>query len=258
MVYGKMGIELSNEKTHITDIYDGFNFLGCNIRKYRINETKSKTLIKPSKDSIKSIKLKIKDIIKSYGSASQEILIGKLNPIIRGWANYHNGNVAKKVFSAIDNYIFERLWKWASKRHATKSKTWIKSKYWHKIGNRNWVFKTDEYSLFEIASTKIVRHIKIKGSHHIFDGQNEYWNNRKFQNMNGKKTRKQVCLIKQKFKCNHCKQTFKHDSVIELDHIIPKSCGGDEQSTNLQVLHRHCHDTKTRTDGSINARDKII
>ena len=66
------------------------------------------------------------------------------------------------------------------------------------------------------------------------------------------KTRKDRCLVKQKFKCNHCKQTFKYDSVIELDHIIPKSRGGGEQSTNMQVLHRHCHDIKTRTDGNIN------
>ena len=128
----KMGVELSNEKTRITDIYDGFDFLGCNIRKYKTNEAKSKTLIKPSKDSIKSIKLKIKDIIKSHKGVSQEILIGKLNPVIRGWANYHNGNVAKEVFAAIDNYIFEKLWKWACKRHATKGKVWIKSKYWHR------------------------------------------------------------------------------------------------------------------------------
>jgi len=245
----KMGVELSKEKTHITDIYDGFDFLGCNIRKYKINNTK--TLIKPSKDSVKSIKAKIKDIIKSHKGVSQKVLIGKLNLVIRGWANYHNGNVAKEVFNSLDNYIFERLWKWACKRHATKGKVWIKSKYWHKVGNRNWVFKTENYELYNMVSTKIVRHIKIKGSYHVFDGQVEYWNKRKLMNK-ATKTRKDRCLVKQKFKCNHCKQTFKYDSVIELDHIIPKSCDGGEQSTNLQVLHRHCHDIKTRTDGNIN------
>ncbi len=250
----KMGVELSSEKTRITDIYDGFDFLGCNIRKYRINETKSKLLIKPSKDSIKSIKLKIKDIIKSHNGVSQDILIGKLNPVIRGWANYHSGNVAKKTFNAIDKYIFKKLWKWACKRHVTKGKAWINAKYWHKVGNRNWVFKTNDYELYTMSSTKIVRHIKIVSSHNIFDGQVEYWNKRMYQNMNGKKTKKQVCVIKQKFICNHCEQMFKHESIIELDHIKPKSCGGGEQSTNLQVLHRHCHDTKTRTDGSIRTK----
>jgi RNA-directed DNA polymerase len=79
----KMGVELSQEKTHITNVDDGFDFLGCNIRKYKINDTKSKTLIKPSKGSIKSIKLKIKDICKSGGGLTQEALIGKLNPVLR-------------------------------------------------------------------------------------------------------------------------------------------------------------------------------
>ena len=99
-----------------------------------------------------------------------------------------------------------------------------------------------------MASTKITRH--IKGKHHVFDGQTEYWKKRILMNKNGKKTKKEVSLVKQKFTCNHCKEIFKYDSVIELDHIIPKSCGGDEQGTNLQVLHRHCHDIKIRNDGS--------
>ena len=89
----------------------------------------------------------------------------------------------------------------------------------------------------------------IKSSHHVFDGQVDYWNKRVLMNKTSK-NRKDKCLVKQKFVCNHCRQTFKHDSVMELDHIIPKSCGGNEQSTNLQVLHRHCHDIKTRNDGS--------
>ena len=128
----KMGVELGSEKTHITDIYDGFDFLGCNIRKYKSNETNSKSLIKPSKDSIKSIKLKIKDIIKSSGGVSQDVLITRLNPVTRGWANYHNGNIASKIFKSLDSYIFERLWKWACKKHSSKGKIWIKSKYWHR------------------------------------------------------------------------------------------------------------------------------
>ncbi len=251
----KMGVELSKEKTHITNADDGFDFLGCNIKKHKINDTKSKTLIKPSKGSIKSIKLKIKDICKSGGGLTQDALIGKLNPVIRGWANYHCSNVAKDVFSSIDKYVFERLWKWAIKRHVNKGKAWIKDKYWHKEGNKDWVFKTKEYSLYNMASTKITRHAKIKSEHHIFDGQDEYWIKRRFMNMTGKKTRKETCLIKQKFRCNVCKEIFKHDSIMELDHIIPKSCGGTESVKNLHVLHRHCHDTKTRNDGS---HDKML
>ena len=250
----KMGVELSKEKTHITNVEDGFDFLGCNIRKYKTNNTKSETLIKPSKASIKSIKLKIKDICKSGCRLSQDELIRKLNPVIIGWANYHSGNVAKKVFSAIDKQVFERLWKWAKKRHSNKSNTWIKDRYWHSIGKRNWVFKTNKRSLYEVASTKIIRHIKVKSEHHIFDGQDEYWVKRRFMNKSGKKTRKEARLIKQKFRCNLCKELFRHDSIMELDHIIPRHCGGSESTDNLQVLHRHCHDSKSRNDGSYNKK----
>jgi len=246
----KMGVELSKEKTHITNVYDGFDFLGCNIRKYEINDTKSKTLIKPSKESIKSVKAKIKDVIKSGGGLTQDGMIGKLNPILRGWANYHNGNVSKDIFSSIDNYVYEKLHSWARNRHHNKGNAWVLDKYWHVVGNRNWVFKTDNNELYKMSSTKIIRHTKIKGRHHIFDGQTEYWNKRKVMNNRGRRTRKESCLAKQEFKCNWCKQDFKHDSILELDHIVPKSCGGGEQSTNLQVLHRHCHDIKTRSDES--------
>ena len=225
----KMEVELSTEPPRITNIYEGFDFLGCNVRKYKI--TKSKTLIKPSKESIKSIKTKIKDMCKANRGISQEKLIRRLNPIIRGWENYHDSNVAKKIISSVDNYIFERLWIWAIKRHETKGKVWIKKKYWQKEGKRNWVFKTKDYEIYKMASTKITRH--IKSEHHIFDGKEEYWNKRILMNKNGNKTKKEKCLVKQKFNCNHCGQVFKHDSIIELDHIIPKSCGGDEQSTNL-------------------------
>ena len=112
----KVGVELSKEKTHITNVEDGFDFLGCNIRKYKTNSTKSKTLIKPSKAYI----------CKSGYRLSQDELIRKLNPVIIGWANYHSGNVAKDIFNTIDKYIFERLWKWARKRHDNKGNIWIK------------------------------------------------------------------------------------------------------------------------------------
>ena len=250
----KMGVELSKEKTHITNVENGFDFLGCNIRKYRINNTKTKTLIKPSKASIKSIKLKIKDICKSGYRLSQDELIRKLNPVIIGWAEYHKGNVAKEVFNAIDSYIFKRLWKWTKRRHSNKGNTWIKDKYWHKVGKDNWVFKTNKNCLRNMADTKIVRHTKVKSEHHIFDGREEYWVKRRFMNKSGIKTRKEARLIKQKFRCNKCGELFRHDSIMELDHIIPTHCGGSESVDNLQVLHRHCHDEKSPNDGSYNRK----
>ncbi len=252
----QMGVELSQEKTRITNTKSGFDFLGCNIKQYEINNTKSKTLIKPSKDSIKSIKAEVHKICKEYCGKSQEELIERLNPVLTGWGNYHKGNVARKTFEAVDNYVFDKTWKWAPKRHSNKGKKWIKNKYWHTEGKRNWTFKTEKNTLKLLSDIKIKRHVKIIGKQHVFDGDKEYWTKRRLMNKAGK-TRKEKIIEKQKFKCNYCKELFKHDSVTEVDHVLPKVCGGKDEASNLQVLHRHCHDIKTRTDGSLDQRQRV-
>lgn len=118
------GLQLSEEKTVITHINDGFDFLGKNIRKYR-----GKLLIKPAKSSVKSILSKVRDIVKNNKSVRQEILIHKLNPVIRGWVNSQRFVVSSEVFSRVDFEIYKCLWQWAKRRHKKKSRKWIAGKY---------------------------------------------------------------------------------------------------------------------------------
>ena len=151
------GLELSEEKTLITHIEQGFDFLGWNFRKYM-----GKLLIKPSKKSIENVKQKISDIIKKGKAWKQEDLIGALNPIITGWTNYHQSVVSKETFSKLDNTVWNMLWKWAKRRHPKKSKSWVASRYWHSEGTRNWVFSTKKNKLKLLSDTKIVRHIRLK------------------------------------------------------------------------------------------------
>jgi RNA-directed DNA polymerase len=150
------GLQLSEEKTAITNIADGFDFLGWNFRKY-----KGKLIIKPSKKSRQKVMEKLRDTIRGNIGTPQDDLIRQLNAIIRGWSNYHRGVVAKRVFSRIDGYIFWRLWKWARRRHPNKGKRWIKRRYWKREGRRNWVFK-DNLTLLRMDSTKIIRHTQLK------------------------------------------------------------------------------------------------
>ena len=151
-------LELSDEKTHITHIDDGFDFLGWNFRKYN-----GKLLIKPSKKSIEKVTRKISDVIKKAKAWKQENLINALNPIITGWSNYHRSVVSKKVFSNLDYRMWDMLWRWAKRRHPDKnSKTWIVRRYWHSKGSRNWVFSTKKNRLKLFSDTKIVRHIGLK------------------------------------------------------------------------------------------------
>lgn len=169
------GLQLSEEKTVITHIEDGFDFLGKNIRKYN-----GKLLIKPSKTSVKSFLEKVRSIIKGNKSTKQETLIRKLNPVIRGWVNNQRYVVSSKVFSRVDYEIYKCLWQWAKRRHKKKSHKWIAQKYWHHIGSRQWTFSVPYenqstegeplYCKLECATdTKIIRFKKIVAEANPFD-----------------------------------------------------------------------------------------
>jgi RNA-directed DNA polymerase len=151
------GLRLSEEKTLITEIQDGFNLLGWNFRKY-----KGKLLIKPSKKSMQKVIDNMREIIHKHQSASQDVLISKLNPVITGWSNYHQGVVAKKAFERIDHTLFQMLWMWAVKRHPNKGKGWVKNKYWKVEGTRHWVFRGERKCLRKMSDLKIVRHVSLK------------------------------------------------------------------------------------------------
>ena len=118
------GLELSPEKTRITHIEDGFDFLGQNVRKY-----KGKLLIKPSKKNQHAFLTKVREIIKANKSATAGNLITQLNPLISGWANYHQHVASKRTFSDVDTAIFKALWRWAKRRHPNKNAKWIRRKY---------------------------------------------------------------------------------------------------------------------------------
>ena len=151
------GLELSDEKTIITHIDIGFDFLGWNFRKYA-----GKLLIKPSKKSIDKVTEKISNIIKKGKAWTQEELIDALNPIITGWSNYHQSVVSSEIFNKIDSRIWNMLWHWAKRRHNEKSNYWTAERYWHKVGNRNWVFSTKDKQLKLLSDTKIIKHTPLK------------------------------------------------------------------------------------------------
>ena len=167
------GLVLSSTKTRITPIEDGFDFLGVNIRKYN-----GKLLCKPAKANLSAFLQDIRDTIKSNLAAKTENLIHLLNPKIRGWANYHCHNSAKKAFSYVSKRIFELLWRWAKHRHPKKGAAWIKRKYFRSKGHRHWVFsatikdaqgKKTHLDLVEISKTPIRRHVKIRAEATPYD-----------------------------------------------------------------------------------------
>lgn len=202
------GLELSDEKTLITHIDDGFDFLGWNFRKY-----KEKLLIKPSRKSIKKFTEKISNIIKNGKAWKQEALIDALNPVITGWANYHQPVVSSEIFGKLDHIVWNMLWHWAKRRHKSKpkSKRWIVNKYWHKVGNRNWVFLKGNKELKLLSDTKIVRHMKLKfGMNPYID--RDYFVLRKSK-QRVRKLRAMAKRVENKAKkiCQHATETMKNN-----------------------------------------------
>jgi len=176
------GLRLSEEKTLITHISNGFDFLGFNVRKYN-----GKLLIKPSKKSQKKITEKLHEVIFSNKSASQCSLIKQLNPVITDWGNYFRHVVSKKVFAKIDHILVGQLKRWAFRRHNRKSRRWVVEKYFKSDNNRKWVFKdtlkkNDDQKIFilkKMSDIPIARHVKIKKDANPFDSQwNAYFDNR--------------------------------------------------------------------------------
>ena len=169
------GLELSEEKTHITHIENGFDFLGFNIRKYK----NQKLLIKPAKDNVLRFIRDITEVIKKHPTISAGELINMLNPKLRGWANYYKHVVSKRTFSYVDYTLYQALWNWALRRHRNKPKEWVVRKYFNKRGmgapNSNFYGSVKvgeqkmEISLAQLSSIPIRRHVKIKGDATPYD-----------------------------------------------------------------------------------------
>jgi RNA-directed DNA polymerase len=245
--FRERGLELSPEKTIITHIEDGFDFLGQNIRKYN-----GKLLIKPSFRSIKSLWRRIRDIVKANLQATAVKLIRLLNPLIRGWAQYHRHVVSKAVFSSIDNFIFKTLWQWAKRRHPNKSAHWVKDKYFRSHKGRNWIFfgqgdKSNKWQawLYTAAKTPIRRHVKVKGEANPYDPAWEaYFDERLGFKMQGTLSGRRRLLHlweEQDGTCPVCNQKIAEVTTWHNHHIVWRSNGGSDKADNRLLLHPNCH-----------------
>lgn len=239
------GLQLSEEKTVITHIGEGFDFLGKNIRKYN-----GKLLIKPCKSAVRSFLGKVRDIIKSSKSIKQEILIRRLNPVIRGWVNNQRYVVSSKVFSTVDYEIYKCLWQWAKRRHKKKSRKWIARKYWHDIDSRQWTFSVPYenqgtegkplYCKLEYATdTKITRFKKIVAEANPFD---EYWSDY-FEEREGEKLlnstkgREKLLTIwrRQGRRCPVCGDLITSETGFKVHTPAGKN-------SRKIMVHKECHE----------------
>ncbi|OOH88001.1 group II intron reverse transcriptase/maturase [Comamonas kerstersii] len=241
------GLRLSLEKTKVVYMDEGFDFLGWNFRKY-----KGKLLIKPSKKNVKAFYSKVRGILKTHISVKQEDLIAKLNPVLRGWAQYHQPVVAKEAFSRMDSLIYWRLMRWSRRRHPNKSRSWCKSRYWQRIKERDEFAATVRaeggsrtWKLLKLADTEIVRHEKIKGEYNPFDPAWEVYG----EKLRTKRMLKSMSyqyetsmlFIKQDGRCALCAEPLDYEGGWHDHHIVRKVDGGSDVMSNRVLLHPVCH-----------------
>lgn len=242
-------LDLSIEKTKLTDIEDGFDFLGQNVRKYN-----GKLIIQPSRKNVKAYLEKVRAIIKDNKQISAGILIGRLNPVIRGWANYHRHVVSKKTFSRTDHEIHKALWRWAKRRHHNKNSHWIKAKYFRYFQGRNWVFfgqvidkdgNRQEVRLVSASRTITRWHPKVKSAANPYDPNWEHYFEKRLDAKMAAHWRGKRSLLNlwrsQNGVCPVCQQNITNLTGCENHHIIQRVYGGSDTMENRVLLHPTCH-----------------
>jgi RNA-directed DNA polymerase len=266
----KIGLSISEEKSSIKDSREGFLFLGFQIIMVRKkSKNKYKVKITPSKPNRLNFTSKIQTLIQHNKAASSFQLIAELRSRILGWANYFKYCECKKAFTKMDFLIFQKLRAWIFRRDSKNSKTEIKQRYFPE--NRTYTFQDRAYQdnwilvghgkgkkgekktnfLPRMAWVASEKFVKVQGAQSPYDGDPIYWAQRTAR-LSNYSTRLTKLLKNQKGACSWCKQMFTpFDAEFwEIDHIKPRCLGGKDTYSNLQLLHKHCHMVKTRTDGS--------
>lgn len=259
----EIGLTLSEEKTSITHITKGFNFLGFNIRKYPKPHAKKKPkserewndyvlLIKPQKEKVIDFLRGCKEVLDDNKTAKQDRIIEILNPKLRGWAMYYRHAVSKDIFKKIDYEIWRKLYFWSKRRHPNKSKGWTIKRYFSRVGDTKSVFKDQNTGSYiaRIGSTPIKRHVILNGKHRVYNRTpetQEYWKKREYINAYNQIYSIKVSKLykKQQGKCSYCKEPLTKEQIanskIDTHHMLPRTFGGTEDHSNLRLLHQECH-----------------
>lgn len=213
-----------------------------------------KLLIKPSKKNVQSFLTKIRELIDSNKQTETGKLIMQLNPIIRGWANYHRVAVSKRIYAQVDNQIFKKLWQWARRRHPQKSAGWVRKKYFAPVGNNRWVFcgetkmmngEIKTVRLLKASGTPIKRHVKVKAEANPYSPKWETYFERRIDvqmeaNLQGYKKLLRL-WVEQEGICPICGEKITKLTGWHSHHIIYRSHGGTDGNSNRVLLHPNCH-----------------
>jgi RNA-directed DNA polymerase len=247
---GGKGLSLSPEKTRIVHLTEGFDFLGFNVRHYKNPKTTRsgyKLLIKPSKKTVTEKRKELRDIWLKLKGHSVQVVLVRLNPIIRGWANYFRTVVSSKTFSAMDFWMHQRTMRYVKSMHPNKPNYWRIKKYFGKLNPQRedtWVFgdkRTGAY-LLKYSWFRIERHRLVKGKASPDDpALREYWWERQKVNAKHLSLSDLELAINQDWCCRICGMDLINGEELHRHHIKPKGMGGDDSYGNRELVHLYCH-----------------
>jgi RNA-directed DNA polymerase len=244
------GLTLSAEKTRIVHLSEGFDFLGFNIRHYRTPQTTQtgwKLLIKPSKESVQKLRKTLKDLWKQAQGTNVQAVLAKLNPVIRGWANYFRIGVAKELFGKLDHWMVSKTLQYTKRMHPKKSIKWQRQQYWGQFNQDrldSWTFgdkHTGGY-LLRFDWFPIERHTLVRGKASPDDPcLKDYWKKRQTAKAKDLTFSKQKLAKRQHGRCPECGESLFNDEELHVHHLLPLSQGGKNSYSNLALVHFFCH-----------------
>lgn len=236
----KRGLELSESKTLITHVSEGFDFLGWSVRKHG-----NMLARRPSKKNVKAFLEKIRTKLRELRTKRQTEVIYQLNLMIRGWANYHRSQMSSRTFAKCDHWIWESLWRWAKRRHPNKGDRWIKKRYFKIINGREWRFVEGNNMLLTLSGFTKQIHIKIRSDANPYDPNDEdYFAKRLAKRMKSSLAgrRKLIWIWNwQDGSCPKCGEKITRETGWHLHHVVRRVDGGSNNCSNLELLHPTCH-----------------
>ena len=244
------GLTLSEEKTRIVHLTEGFDFLGFNIRHYpapKTSRTGWKLLIKPSKESVQEMRTKLKILWEKAHGTNVQTVLGQFNPVIGGWANYFRTAVAKEIFNGLDRWMFYKEDRYTRRVHPKKAKDWRHQRYWgrlHLERNDSWVFgdkQTGAY-LLKFSWFPIERHTLVKGTSSPDDPRlKSYWMERQTRSAKDLTLSKQKLAKRQHGRCPQCGESLFNDEELQVHHLHARADGGKNVYSTLVLVYRLCH-----------------
>jgi RNA-directed DNA polymerase len=244
------GLQLSTEKTRVVNLKAGFDFLGFNVRMYPTRQKRSGwvTLIKPSKPSVLKIRKRLRDEMLQLTGHNVPTVIKRLNPIIRGWANYFRTGVSNNTFHSLDRQLFIRETRFVKRLHPHKPRYWRQARYFGKRNPYrmdNWVFGDIEEPsvyMYKFSWTNIQRHVMVKGTNSPDDpALVEYWEQRELRKIKNLPPDLKLLAKRQQGQCPHCGESLFNDERCEEHHVIRRDEGGPDTLDNLLLVHYFCH-----------------